>query len=856
MGLKHLSTSAENKIDSKNIIVETNVLINGAVIPDVSSYSYSIDKSFGVASLVLQIANREHLYSVGGAKEVKQGDNVKVQRSIILDDGSKETFETNWVVRQVNPSSKSAEDIIEVTCLDFLVKAEETDVDLGLIEGTKVDVHDMPGESYNLGVPLVESSPHPDTLPSNFAQFFDFGYWLTCATPYFVPVNNIAPWPAPIIRIVQKTSGEKTIQDSFEINYETGQLILPAPICTDDFEIWAVFSYYSTGLRAEDVIKQILLEPDGYGNTIYSDSDFETTLNDAIGKSTDISNILDTLTEGDFSVPAGGGSITEINKEAGYILLENEIASDSNVICTKNYLFNTLQYSGITIPFIRLSADKIANRFEAINSVKQYLPPNYVLMTLGDNKLWGRYLAQKPYIPSDSKRGADYKLNLIGSLSYNLDEDIYTHVKVFGKSNNPHNIMQDPGVTYDGSYLLLTYGENMPLVPVEFDTDSWPNIVSTKCRISPPKQIVPNPKPIITVDGIQIQANERTKARSEDWGRIKIGDTYIGYTFSSHLDFNDTIKFYYGDSLITEISSNILKPEIDDRGNLYYSYYPNWSSYMIEHYYPDFYVVSNSDFKIDYNYNGYISIKNHYKITGLSTLYYRSSSPGYPIDLSTPQIVDLIYYDRTNNIEKTIWSGTLQATQEEISGYGLMWKVDFPAIFGAKALTQNYIFSATNYYDSVIKEWRLGPREYHLKFYNANNDLIYQKHIFMPGNTFTKYFRADNWSKYVSEPEIYTRVELYCSIPNGIVGFCKIENTDFYFNAKISSYYLTPSEHSQEEDRYKLHDKNPLTQLQIGYKTDPGSLVLISFDLQEEKDIDIIDFSTGFYKFKYLYNRI
>ena len=851
MSLKRLSSIAETKIASKNIAIESNILVNDSIILDVQSFSYSIDKSFGIASFTFSVVNREQLYSVGGKKEIKQGDNVKVQRSIILDDGSKETFETNWKVRQVNPSTKSTEDIIEVTCLDFLVKAGETDIDLGLIEGTKTNVHDMPGESYNLGVPLVESSPHPDTLPANFAQFFDFGYYDTCTTPYFIPVENIAPWPAPIIRFVQKTTGEKSISENFEVNYETGQLILPVPICMDDFEVWAVFSYYSSGLRVEDIIKQILLEPDGYGNTIYSSGDFETTLNQATNKSTDnlirdiintkkwwlaFSNILDTLTEEDFSIPVGGGSIIEINEESGCIILENEISSSSNVICTKDYTFNTLQYTGIDIPFIRLSHMEIANRFDAINKVKEYIAPNYVLMTLGDNKLWGRYLSQKAYINSDPKKGADYKLDLIGSISYNLDEDIYTHVKVFGKSNNPHNIMQEPSVAYDASYLLLAYGENMDLMPVQADQDTWPGVLSCRYGLYPPKQIIPYPKPIVTIDGIQMQCLQSVKARSEDWGRIKKttgGEGYfIGYTFTANIAFNQEIKFYVGDVLISTLQPNELKPEVDDNGNLYYAYYPQWADVDIASRYPDFYVTSDPNLKIDYRLGGFITIKDH---VGYEKNYridmdrYGSTITGCNVQVGG-YLADDKYH--------TFWSGYLKSEFiSPFSNWGWAYRLSWDN-FGTRAI---------GYKDSIarffISEWNY--KEFYIQFLDANNRITYQSHMSCSGGGYPYSSPVYLCSKYQGM-KFYNKVRVYSRYNDP--GEVEIFGRPVHTNAKISSYYLTPSEHSQEADRYKLHDKNPLTQLQIGYKSDPGSLVLVSFDLQEEKDIDIIDFSTGFYK--------
>ena len=868
MSLVRLSSIAEAKIASKNIMTETNILVNGSVITDCSSFNYNIDKSFGIASFTFSIVNREQLYSVGGSLEIKQGDSVKVQRSIILNDGSKETFETNWVVRQVNPSTKSTEDIIEITCLDFLVKAGETDIDLGLLEGTKVNVHDMPGESYNLGVPLIESSPHPDTLPSNFAQFFDFGYYDTCATSYFVSVNNIAPWPAPIIRIVTKTSQEKGIQDSFEINYETGQLILPAPICTDDFEIWAVFSYYSAGLRAEDVIKQILLEPDGYGNTIYSSGDFETTLNETTGESIDslirdvtntkkwwltFSNILDTLAEVHFSIPVGGGSITEINEEVGYIILENVIASDSNVICTKNYIFSTLQYTGINIPFIRLSHMEIANRFDAISKVKEFLAPNYILQTLGDNKLWGRYLTQKIYNSLDSKKGADYKLDLIGSLSYNLDEDIYTHVKVFGKSNNPHNVMQDPGVTYNASYFGVHF-TTIDLLNFSIDYDNW-DIPSLMLKSIYDYELLFYPqKPIVTINGNSLMFNEVKNATG--WGRIKktLGEEsyFIGYTFPLYIDKEYPIIFWEGDKEIAQINMNDLKLENDDIGNAYYAYYPIWSSDQISIRYPDFKITANDYLKIlDYK-PIIISVRNNiskeYEWVKILVANHSQGSPYWDLKHEIcGKDGRLQYLGTYTDYARETWDalglgGGIVNLPTMGSDKG-WWLIQVNFHWWGHPPYNNNVSSGTN--------WRGKSR---IDYY-FNNEKVYTQTInnIIPimkysGGENQWYF---NFSLLAPKTILFDRAVFWFYPLGSFIKEGTITLGSFISNNKssLTGYFIDAgTQHTQESDRYKLHDKNPLTQLQIGYKSDPSSLVLISFDLQEEKKIDIIDFSTGFYK--------
>ncbi|MHA1414108.1 MAG: hypothetical protein ACTSO4_16005, partial [Promethearchaeota archaeon] len=93
-------------------------------------------------------------------------------------------------------------------------------------------------------------------------------------------IRNIAESPAIIISIIynNKLVTDKT---NYEINYSQGQLILKTPIYvgtgSGDYEVYAKFSYYLTGLYIEDLIKELYLTKDFADNQIFIEDNFTNT---------------------------------------------------------------------------------------------------------------------------------------------------------------------------------------------------------------------------------------------------------------------------------------------------------------------------------------------------------------------------------------------------------------------------------------------------------------------------------------------------------------------------------------------------------------------------------------------------
>jgi len=150
------------------------------------------------------------------------------------------------------------------------------------------------------------------------------------------------------------------------------------------------------------------------------------------------SNLFTILVSDNFTVP--GSTVNYIDKKFGRIILTNAIATTTTVTCNVDYSFNTLQATGIELNYISFRSRELQNRFEAITKLRKYLAPNYIIRTIGDNKIWSSYLYQKVV--------EDYTLELATSITYLEDEDLYTRTLWFGKNKNPTNLMFKPGIDF------------------------------------------------------------------------------------------------------------------------------------------------------------------------------------------------------------------------------------------------------------------------------------------------------------------------------------------------------------------------------------------------------------------------
>ena len=135
-----------------------------------------------------------------------------------------------------------------------------------------------------------------------------------------------------------------------------------------------------------------------------------------------------------------GVTIDYTDNRIGRIILSSAISTSTTLRHIGNYTFKTLQATGTELNRIKFNSREVDTRFDAINKLRNYLNPNYVIRTEGDDKIWASYLYQKVT--------PDYTLNLTQELTFMEDEDLYTRVKFFGKNINPTNILFNNGVQF------------------------------------------------------------------------------------------------------------------------------------------------------------------------------------------------------------------------------------------------------------------------------------------------------------------------------------------------------------------------------------------------------------------------
>jgi len=173
------------------------------------------------------------------------------------------------------------------------------------------------------------------------------------------------------------------------------------------------------------------------------------------------SNLVTQLDTGDFSLPSGS-TIDYVDDRFGRIILNAPISTLSIVQCTTDYSFKTLQATGIELNRISFRSRELENRYQAVEKLRSYVAPNYIIRTQGDDKIWASYLRQKVT--------ADYTLKLVEDITFLDDEDPYTHVLFYAKNNNPNNLMLGDGVDFletGEAFRAITSDDDLSLVGEE-----------------------------------------------------------------------------------------------------------------------------------------------------------------------------------------------------------------------------------------------------------------------------------------------------------------------------------------------------------------------------------------------------
>lgn len=215
------------------------------------------------------------------------------------------------------------------------------------------------------------------------------------------------------------------------------------------------------------------------------------------------SNVIDDLNYSNFVIP--GGTFNYFDKRYGRIILTDAISTSAIVKCYADYTFCTLQATGIEINRMSFNSREIQNRLEAINKVREYLAPNFVIRTVGNNKIWASYLSQKVT--------ADYTLELATQINYLEDQDLYTRVTMYTKNKNPTNLMFGGDVSFVGtgeSYKATASASELSLIREEGSYYVYGSPVSGVGKIT--TDII---KPIIYINDIPIDNTSHLIAGQE-----------------------------------------------------------------------------------------------------------------------------------------------------------------------------------------------------------------------------------------------------------------------------------------------------------------------------------------------------
>ena len=514
-----LTSAIQSQIDNQRIIKAHTFTLNSV---DYSAYvrnfTFSYDKKFGSATMNVVLDNVDSAFGMGGANQINVGDIVQLIESY---EGDATQFKKFYgKVEQRTLSQSMGDSTITLVCLDYISILRKLDIDM-IVEGDKVEITN---ETLK---PNFLSSPN-----QMFAQVFDFAN------------NAIAEYPPPILYFTNKSTEETEQQnDGFDTYYDVGQVKLGSPLnALDNYDFIARnYWFYTNGLHIEDIIEDLLTQPDGYGKYLFGettaqaviDNHLTTSFQDEegagkldylIGNATTstieirhtvteaitagetaitldsvdglptsgtgtiagdtftwtgissltltgidptggnallahpinsimkyeadypsgqvwyltYSNVSSTLTNSNFTVP--GATVSYFDSRQGRIILNTDISLAATVRCNYNYEFKTLQATGVELNRISFRPREVANRFEALQKLREYLAPNYIIFTQGDDKVWSNYLSQKAT--------ADYTLDLIRDLNYLEDEDLYTRVVFYRKNKNPNNLMFNTSVDF------------------------------------------------------------------------------------------------------------------------------------------------------------------------------------------------------------------------------------------------------------------------------------------------------------------------------------------------------------------------------------------------------------------------
>ncbi len=249
--MRKISVAGQAMIDSGRINIYNKFEINGVdktadLLP---SYTHSSNRAFGVAVFQGTMKNQSGEYSENGTSPIKIGDIVQLTEGFVLPTGIESWNKFYGEIRQINPRTKKGESTVSITAFDVIVKLRDFDINK-TYEATKYAV--------------TSETLTPNYLPApleDMAQVYDFKN------------KNIALRPPVSITIHDKNGirNDEPQSGGYEVSYIEGQIKIGVVLnARDNYEIIANYSYYVEGNFAEDIIEDIIIQPDGYGNNYFT----------------------------------------------------------------------------------------------------------------------------------------------------------------------------------------------------------------------------------------------------------------------------------------------------------------------------------------------------------------------------------------------------------------------------------------------------------------------------------------------------------------------------------------------------------------------------------------------------------
>ena len=253
---KTLSPAVQDMITAQDIKIKFIIKINDIDYTDyLLSFSINHNKEFGSASATFTLNNNDGIFGEGGVSRVYVGDVVSFSEYYGNDSTEWKQFYGKVNQRSIAKSNNNRS--ITLVCLDYISVLQFLDVDLE-VEGTKV---------------LVENETlTPNYLPApndSLAHIFDFAN------------DSIADDPLPILMIKNKDTAEEDPQyDGYEMQYDNGQVKLGSPLnAKDNYDLIAVaYYFYTKGEWIEDILEDILILVDGYGNYLFGETSAQAVI--------------------------------------------------------------------------------------------------------------------------------------------------------------------------------------------------------------------------------------------------------------------------------------------------------------------------------------------------------------------------------------------------------------------------------------------------------------------------------------------------------------------------------------------------------------------------------------------------